>query len=504
MPLSDSIALYRRRHLRIPSSEIWQLALGLAIPLLLIEHAGALRLNTSLYGVEYGYNKVLYHYWVTSPNYALPRQYLLLLVVWLHGCIGIRAWLRPRSWFPNAAAVLASIAAVIPTLAIVGFTNAGFDVREAAQRDPAYAALYSGPQPGTIAAQNAATLGGIVDGLLLFYIGLVAGAFALRGLRDWHARRFRSVRLSYPGGRVVPVPPGFSVLEASRWAGIPHASVCGGRGRCSTCRVQVLEGAGGLPAPGAVEQVTLARIAAPPDIRLACQIRPRGDLAVVPLVQAADDISAAGARLDAAIEGGRELEIVALFVDLRESTRLATGRLPYDALFLFDRYIQVVTAGIRDNGGHVTSIAGDGIMSLFGVGESAAAASSAALRAAAQLWKGLDALNETLAGELAAPLRFGMGLHAGQAVVGKVSGVGPGSLQFLGDAGNFAAKLEAETKRLDCTLVASLAAISPIAPAGAALDTVDVSIAGKPDAVPAAAFRSIDDLEQFLGAAFAH
>ena len=183
------------------------------------------------------------------------------------------------------------------------------------------------------------------------------------------------------------------------------------------------------------------------------------------------------------------------------STRLATGRLPYDALFLFDRYIQVVTAGFATTAATSASIAGDGIMSLFGVSESAAAASSAAFRAAAQLWKGLDALNETLAGEIAAPLRFGMGLHAGQAVVGTISGGGAGTLQFLGDTGNVAAKLEAETKRLGCTLVASLAAIAPIA-GPAALEIVDVSIAGKTDAVPAAAFRSTNDFERLLPTAF--
>ena len=74
--------------------------------------------------------------------------------------------------------------------------------------------------------------------------------------------------------------------------------------------------------------------------------------------------SPGAARYGAALEGGRELEILALFVDLRESTRLATGRLPYDTLFIFDRYIQAVTAAVRQNFGHVTSIAGDGVMSV--------------------------------------------------------------------------------------------------------------------------------------------
>src|SRR3954469_7968122 len=89
-------ALYRRRHLRIPANEGWQLALGLAIPLLLIPHAANIGLGKSIYGLEFGYPRVVYEFWVDSPDFALPRQYLLLIVVWVHGCIGIRSWLRPN------------------------------------------------------------------------------------------------------------------------------------------------------------------------------------------------------------------------------------------------------------------------------------------------------------------------------------------------------------------------------------------------------------------------
>src|SRR5262249_42718836 len=150
---------------------------------------------------------------------------------------------------------------------------------------------------------------------------------------------------------------GFSVLEASRWAGIPHASVCGGRGRCSTCRVRVVVGGESLAVPSAMERATLARIGAARDVRLACQIRPSADIAVAPLVAPTRAEASGADRFTAAAEGGAEIQIAAMFVDLRQSTRLAAGRLPYDALFLFDRYIQAVTGPIRDNGGHVTSIA---------------------------------------------------------------------------------------------------------------------------------------------------
>jgi adenylate cyclase len=67
-------------------------------------------------------------------------------------------------------------------------------------------------------------------------IGATLAARAVRPYRSWSTR----VRITYPGGRIVTIPRGFSVLEASRMAGIPHISVCGGQGRCSTCRVRVI------------------------------------------------------------------------------------------------------------------------------------------------------------------------------------------------------------------------------------------------------------------------
>jgi adenylate cyclase len=297
---------------------------------------------------------------------------------------------------------------------------------------------------------------------------------------------------------MVAVPPGFSVLEASRWAGIPHASVCGGRGRCSTCRVRVTKGAEQLAPPGPIEARTLERIGNPVGVRLACQIRPQADIEVEPLVRTSVDAPSGIVRFGAAIEGGTEMEIAALFVDLRESTRLATGRLPYDALFLFDRYIQVVTAAIRDNGGHVTSIAGDGVMSMFGINSTGARAARAAFEAAAQIWVGVESLNDDLADELRMPLRIGIGLHVGMAVVGMISTGGAGSLQFLGDTGNLAAKLEAETKRTDCIMIASAQAAALVAPDRPDIETRALSIPGKEASVPAVLFRTRDELDRLL------
>jgi adenylate cyclase len=491
-------AVYRRRHLRIPSSEAWQLALGLAIPLLLIPHAAAIMIGSTAYGLEFGYPRLLYLFFVDSPAFALPRQYLLLLVVWIHGCIGIRAWLRSKPWYARFSAALASLATLVPVLALLGLTNAGFDVRDKVQRDPTSVAAYLIAQPGTENDRKYAALTRIVDGISITYLGLLAATFGFRALRDSHAKRFRAIRMTYPGNRVVIVPPGFSVLEASRWAGIPHVSVCGGRGRCSTCRIRVIAGVESLPAPHPVERQTLDRIHAPPNVRLACQVRPAADIAVDLLVSAAADVRPDAARFDAAVEGGKELEVAALFVDLRDSTGLATGRLPFDALFLFDRYIQAVTSAVRQNAGHVTSIAGDGVMSVFGVEGNAADAARNGLKAALEIWGALDLLNDELAAELAAPLRIGIGLHVGVSVVGWLPSGGSRSLQFLGDTGNIAAKLEAETKPLGCTVMASVAALTQIASLPSDVETLLVPIAGKDRPIPVAVFRKREDLQRVV------
>lgn len=492
-------ALYRRRHLRIPGDELWQLALGLSIPLLLIPHAAEIALGKSVYGLEFGYPRVLYELWAVSPDLALPRQYLLPVVVWIHGCIGIRSWLRSKAWYPRASPALASIATLVPVLALIGFTNAGLNLRETAKRNPVAAAHYVIAAPGTAAEQSYASLMRIVDGASLAYLILLASMFGLRVLRDWHARHFRPVRITYPDGRIVTVPSGFSVLEASRWAGIPHTSMCGGRGRCSTCRVRVARGAAELDAPTPLERQTLFRIDAPPDVRLACQLRPTSDLAVDPLVRPRREPQSAARRFDAALEGGKELEVFALFVDMRESTRLATNRLPYDAMFLFDRYIQAVTGAIRQNMGHVTSIAGDGVMSVFGVDGNVANASRNAWKTALQIWSALDSLNDELATELGAPLRIGIGLHVGVAIVGTIGRDEHRSLQFLGDPGNIAAKLEQQTKELGCILLASAAALAHFAVPTIELETATVSIAGRDIAV--AVFRRRAELQKLIAEA---
>jgi len=438
-------SLYRRRTLRMPVWEAAQLGLGLAIPPLLVFHIVGTRLAHTLYDVTDSYARTVLTFWHLNPS-AGWRQTLVLLVAWTHGCIGIHFWLRLRPWYRSIAPTLYAVALLLPAVALLGFAEAG---REAAKlaATPGFAEAVS----GTTAAQRD-TLERIARALAVGYLLAIAAVLAARAVR-LRLLRAKSVRIAYPGGREVTVPIGFTVLEASRTSGIPHASVCGGRGRCSTCRVRIEAGLDTLTPARAEEQRVLDRIGAPPGVRLACQLRPIRDVAVAPLLPASAGPAQAAPRGDA--RGGREQEIAVLFADLRGFTRLAEHKLPYDVVFILNRYCEAVGGAITRGGGVPNQFTGDGVMALFGVDLSAQEGCRRALTAARGMASSIETLNRELGAELPNPLRIGIGIHVGPAIVGRM-GYGEGAqLTAVGDTVNVAARLEQLTKEYDCALVMS-------------------------------------------------
>jgi adenylate cyclase len=287
-------------------------------------------------------------------------------------------------------------------------------------------------------------------GAFVLVVLAVCGARAVRGVRARYGRR---VRLRYPDGVSVSIEPGMSVLEASRAAGVPHASVCGGRGRCSTCRVRVGHGAEHLPAPAPDEARVLARIGAGRDVRLACQLRPTHELAVIPLLPAG--VGPQDVRIQVNPGLGVEREVAVLFADLRAFTRLSEGRLPYDVVFVLNQYFRATGQAIEAQGGRVDKFIGDGIMALFGVEAEPPAACRQALAAARAIASALEQLNEELAHDLPEPLRIGIGLHVGPAILGDMGYGRASSLTAVGDTVNVAARLETMAKELEVQLVAS-------------------------------------------------
>jgi adenylate cyclase len=440
--------LYQRRSLRMPAWEATQYALGLLLPALLTIHVVGTRIAWWQAGTDDRYARILMIFWVLAPERG-AWQAVALTVAWTHACIGLHYWLRFRPWYPRLAAWLLAVALLLPATALAGFVAGGREVQALARTPGWTEALTRATHPP--APADAAALAGIRSTFLDVYLGALVAVLAARGVRSlWQHRR--SIRITYPGSRVVTVPVGFTVLEASRTAGIPHASVCGGRGRCSTCRVRITSGREHLPPPREAEQRVLARVGAAPDVRLACQTRPAGDCAVTPLL--APSIGPDGA-LGPDVRQGREREIAVLFADLRGFTRMAEHKLPYDVVFVLNRYFETVGTAITTAGGVTNQFTGDGVMALFGIEDGAAAGCRQAVAAARAMVDGMAALSAELAGDLATPLRIGIGVHAGPAVVGQMGWGQSFYLTAVGDTVHVAARLEQATKDYNAELVIS-------------------------------------------------
>ena len=267
-------ALYERRQFRWKAIEPLQLVLGLSVPALIIAHIIGVRLGQTLYGHEKLYPQVLFVYWIWEP-YRIWLMLAVMTIAWVHGCIGLYFWLRMRTFYKRAAPYLLAAAVLIPTLSMLGFYQSGRMVIE--NDDAEWRAQNIQRQFGTPA--EAKTLGRITDYFLFGYFGLIGIALLAKGVRAINERRRGMINLSYGNGRTVRVPKGLSVLEASLRNNVPHASVCGGRARCSTCRIRIIGDHSELPEPSQREAFVLGRVGtSDPSIRLACQLRPDCDL----------------------------------------------------------------------------------------------------------------------------------------------------------------------------------------------------------------------------------
>jgi adenylate cyclase len=445
-------ALYERRQFRWKAIEPLQLVLGLSVPALVVAHVVGVRLGQALFGHEKLYPQVFYAYWVFKP-YKMWLMYLVLLVSWVHGCIGLYFWLRMKTFFKPAAPYLLAAAILVPTLAMLGLYQGGRAVVDQSTDQEWSMENLSRQKVGTSAQQT--VLDDVTEYFLIGYAGLLGLVLAARGLRALMERRAGMVNLSYGNGRTIRVPKGLSVLEASLRYNVPHASVCGGRARCSTCRIRVIGDCSALPEPSGREAFVLNRVgaAADPSIRLACQLRPDCDLSFFQIFL--PQTSTANATPTAPHRIGQERYLVSMFVDMRGSTKLAEKRLPFDTVFIVNRFLGAVSKAVIECGGQPNQFVGDGQLALFGLSCDPETACRQALWAAAAIAVHVDELNQFLSHDLREPIRFGIGIHGGEVIIGDIGYRDHMVFTALGDAVNVAARLQDMTKNLGCEVVLS-------------------------------------------------
>ncbi len=490
----------RRSTWRMPVWEAVQILLGLTILPLLMYHAAPIAAAARMEGADTPYAELLPRLW----GELAWLQTLLLLVVWTHGCIGLHFWLRLSRFYRRIAPLLFTIAVLLPALALAGFSVAGRDAvakaeAEAAETSNAGADGYGGYEAGgydygsgagyesgpggygdaystPAAADPALTATQVGDIAVWTALALIALLFAILALRRLSLLWRRRLRIGYSAGPSIRTPVGPTLLEISRVHGVPHSSVCGGRARCSTCRVRVEIGADALPPPSPSELATLSHIGAPSDVRLACQVRPGDDLLIVRLVRPPDEGRALLTM--SGDEAGVERTLAVLFLDIRGFTTLSEKRLPYDTVFLLNRFFGEIGEVLNTSGGWIDKYLGDGLMALFGINQPVDVACRAALSAAMAIDASLERLNRELESELPAPLKIGIGLHVGPLVLGRIGHRSSAATTVIGPVVNAASRLEGLTKEHGVQIVASAALCRQAGLSDGAFSATDVTVRG--------------------------
>jgi adenylate cyclase len=262
-------AIAARRSAAMSRTDWVQLALGLATPPLLLEHAVVMHMAgevTPNFDATYG--QMLAVYWSFSPGYAF-QQLGVVMVVWIHAAIGLYSWLVLKPVWQRIGGFVLPLLFAVPILALLGFAESGREVLEKLATDAAWREHITANLRKVVAVTD--PLSALRAKLLLGYAALVLAAVAVFGARLLRERN--RVSVAYDGGYAAQGRRGLSLLELSRLSDVPHAHVCSGRGRCGTCRVRIEAGADGLSPMNEDERATLARVGAGDGERLACQAR---------------------------------------------------------------------------------------------------------------------------------------------------------------------------------------------------------------------------------------
>ena len=247
-----------------------------------------------------------------------------------------------------------------------------------------------------------------------------------------------------------------TILAASLREGIPHAYACGGRARCSICRISVEEGLEFCSPRSKGERMVAERLNFSPETRLACQTKITGDVNVRRLVVDDDDIEftrgiAEGPR-PASI--GEEKNLAILFADVRGFTALSERMSPYDVIYFLNRYFHLTNKVIESYGGYIDNYMGDGLIALFGH-DDAPDAAFRAVSAALTMLEEVQKRSRHFEDLYGVSVRIGVGIHHGHVVVGMIGAGDRQRMTVIGDAVNFASRIEAANKKYGTELLIS-------------------------------------------------
>ncbi len=460
-------SILTRKSFKMKAKDWIQIIFPILALLFLLQHIAASFAITKIFGGEESYSLLFAVMNTDPPSEIIIGAILFSLMtifIWVHGVIGLDAYLKQQAVHHNRfgfylrfPSLFLFIYWVVPIGAVLGWLSGLRNMSFIAQIQSFELDMpipnYLGSIIFKFVPQEAfPVLLQIEPVVMKYYPIFVLFVILVCIFNVIRARFFGRIIVSYPGGETVSIPKGTSVLEASRKGKIPHQSVCGGRGRCTTCRVKVTANEGTLTSPSVHEIKAIERTGLDDNVRLACQLRPTSNISVQPLLNPENTLETV--RSARALTG-KEQETVVLFVDLRDFTKLSEKKLPYDVVYILNKYYAVCGEIIEKNGGRLDKFIGDGVMAIFDVSSDSNVNSKNALVSANAISKSMKTLNSEMKTDFSEDMRFGMGIHAGSMIVGMMGYGKTVTETAVGDNVNIAARLEELTKTYKCELVVS-------------------------------------------------
>ncbi len=452
-----------KKNFKLKIKDWLQIILPILALLMLIQHIAASIVITKLYPGDENYPLVFAAILATPDEIFLTTILftLMTIFIWFHGVIGIKSYLKHKAEHNKKFKLYLKFENffnlfywIFPILSILGFL--------AGLKEMYFIAYVNSLEKiqnyfisvltKYIPQEAFPTVIQIKPFVMNYYPIFVLSLILLVIINIIRAKYFGSIEIIYPGKKSVFISKGTTILEASRIGKIPHQSVCGGRGRCTTCRIKISSYEGYLNKPNAYEIKAIKRAGLDNKIRLACQLRPTNTLSVIPLLS--PSYSSENLRTFSSISG-KEQETVILFVDLREFTKLSEKKLPYDVVYILNKYYEVCGKIIENNGGRLDKFIGDGIMAIFDLNENIIINSKNSILAASKISSSMKKLNLEIKYEFSQTIKFGIGIHAGNTIMGMM-GYGKNiSETVVGDNVNIASRLEGLSKKFKCELVIS-------------------------------------------------
>ena len=484
-------ALVRRRSFRMSRKEWIRNSCAVLIPFFLASHLSITLWGSRFLGLNDSYAFMIISTYIFDPfGYIILG--LMLMLVWTHGSIGIIGLIEFREFYSKLRGLFQGLILGLPLIAYGGYIRASIELSEASQSNPiTILELISNSNFTAEIGEKIVSLSDLLQFLVYpILLSLFVAFYFIRNLLD---KRFNSIQVQYTDGTNINVSRGSSLLEASHKAGRYHESVCGGRGRCTTCRVRVTSSLGELPKPNKIEQSVINRLNFDQSLRLACQLRPETDIEINPLIKLVNHDKQNLRFSNQENLSGIEKETVIMFCDLRGFTRLSDGKMPFDVVFILNKYFKLVTDAVEENKGRIDKFIGDGVMAIFDKDTTISKNCKNALKGAAMITTYLNDLNDELSTEDIEPLRLGIGIHSGNAIIGKM-GYGEASTDTaIGDTVNVASRLEQLTKDYSCQLMFSSIVAENAELDKTKLNSVKTKIRGKKDYLEAFYCGSADE-----------